>query len=150
MPDLSFLASFASHPVTLSILTVGAIVIIFMVKVFPHMQELKTAIVHSDEDLKSLLTKVIASDEKQAAQIEELKLNVRNNVLDTLRLTIYTEHIAIEDRLVAARRYFILGGNGKVAEYVTVLARGYQDHWKAILAMSKPDEKAKLEEIIKL
>jgi hypothetical protein len=120
-----------------------------MVKVFPQMQVLKDIISHSDQDLKDLLAKVMASDEKQGAQIAEMSLNVRNNVLDTLRITIYTAHIAIEDRLVAARRYFILGGNGKVALYVKSLITSYPDHWKAILAMSKPEDRATLEEVLK-
>jgi hypothetical protein len=102
----------------------------------------------SDTDLKKMLNTVIDSDAKQAQQIEDLQLNLRNNVLDVLRITIYAEHIAIEDRLVAARRYFLKGGNGKVATYVKELVKDHPLEWKAIYAMSKEEERKVLYQII--
>jgi hypothetical protein len=142
MPDLSFLASFANHPITLAILTVGAMVGIFLWKVAPTLSS-------TDKTLKNLVDKVVASDEKQTTQIAEIKTNLRNNVLDVLRITVYNESIAIEDRLVSARRYFLLGGNGKVARYVKGLIGTYDAEWRTILAICTADERTKLEEILK-
>lgn len=164
MPDLSFLTEYAGHPVTLSILTIGAIIIIFMVKVFPHMKELMTAVRSSDKDLKDILAKVIASDAAQNELIraiqtdlhdlktgqEALRKDVNNNVLDILRITIYNEKVPIEDRLVAARRYFLLGGNGKVALYVKGLIVPYAKEWAVVLAMSTDDEKTKITHILEV
>jgi hypothetical protein len=128
----------------MSILTVGAIVIIFLVKVFPHMTKLSTSIAKSDDDLKALLAKVISSDEQQSIAIADLRTANRNVALDILRLTVYNEAVPIEDRFVAARRYFIMGGNGKVAHFIKPLTETNQAAWAAIVAMSSEDEKKTL------
>jgi hypothetical protein len=133
-----------------------------MVKVLPHMKELMDAIKHSDSDLKDILTRVIASDAAQNELIKAIqadltgiktdiagvKNDIKNNVLDVLRITIYNSDVPIEDRLVAARRYFLLGGNGKVAAYVKVLINSYGKEWSVVLAMSSEDEKAKINSIL--
>jgi hypothetical protein len=147
-----------------------------MVKVFPHMKELMDAVSHSDKDLKEILAKVVASDTAQndlimsiqgslgtikddlnsvktdvtglKTGLDGVKLSVHNNVLDILRITVYNDKVPIEDRLVAARRYFLLGGNGKVALYVKGLILTYDKEWSVVIAMSKDEEKAKINSIL--
>jgi hypothetical protein len=144
MPDLSFLSDFAQHPLTLSILTIATIVIVFMVKVLPHMKELGLSVHKDNSETQALLKRLIESDEHQSVIISNLQSNQKNSMLDILRLTVYSTNIPIEDRLVAARRYFLLGGNGKVAHIVKPLTVQYGSEWNAILAMSTPEEKALL------
>jgi hypothetical protein len=148
IPDLTFLGTYAGHPVTLSILTIGAIIIIIVWKIAPHMKELMEAVKGSNKDLKTLLEKVIASDEKQSKMITDLQSGMRNNTLDILRITIYNSEVPIEDRLVAARRYFILGGNGKVAHFVKPLIAQYTSEWSVVIAISTEDERLKIKAIL--
>jgi hypothetical protein len=70
------------------------------------------------------------------------------NTLDVLRITVYNESINIEDRLVAAKRYFVRGGNGKVASFVKRLTAEHISAWRTILAMVSADERKQLEKII--
>jgi DNA integrity scanning protein DisA with diadenylate cyclase activity len=148
MPDLSFLAAFAQHPATLLILTIGAVLAITVWRITPFLKDLGVRIDKSDADLKDKLDNIIESDKIQTADIADLKINMCNNVKDVLRITIYNESVAIEDRLVSARRYLLLGGNGKTSKYVKELIVKYPSEWRAILAMSKDEDKARLTKII--
>jgi hypothetical protein len=134
MTDLSFIAAFANNPITLAILLIGATVIVFIVKGQPFIKGMFGGI-------NEKIDAIIESDKTQSVIIDEIKENVRHNYTDLLRITIYNTAIDIEDRLVAAKRYFVRGGNGKVAEYVSTLVAEHPDVWKVILAMSSEDDK---------
>jgi hypothetical protein len=136
MPDTSFIAAFAEHPITLSILTVGAIIVIFIWKIAPYFKDL----ISLNKNTEAKMDAIIDSDKEQSAVIAEIKENITLNTRDILRITIYNENVATEDRLVAAKRYFLKGGNGKVASYAHKLIDAHEDMWKVILATSKPEE----------
>jgi hypothetical protein len=149
MIDTNFIAAFANNPLTLTILVIAAIVIIFIWKVSPffkdlleHMESGNSNLTTSVQTVTDKVDKLITSDTEQAEHL-------RINTLDVLRLTVYNEGIDPEDRLVAAKRYFVRGGNGKVASYVKRLIAKYPAEWKTILAIVSIDEKTKLEQIIR-
>jgi hypothetical protein len=129
MPDLSFVSAFANNPITLAILMIGATVIVMVWKGNPFLK-----------GINSKIDTLCASDTQQTADIKDMKDTVKCNTLDVLRMTVYNEGIDIEDRLVAARRYFVRGGNGKVARYVQDLASANPSAWHAIRACTKPEE----------
>jgi hypothetical protein len=151
MPELSFLTAFADNPLTLSIVTIGGIIVVFIWKVGPMLKDIVGKLEDGNKEHNVLSTKIeqiITSDKEQSSKIEDLKLHVRNNILDTLRLTVYDTKIDIQDRLVAARRYFLLDGNGKVAAHVNVLIKENPEIWKTVLLMSKDSEREKLISIL--
>jgi hypothetical protein len=141
--NLDFVAAFANNPITLAILVVGAAVVVFITKGAPLLKELSAGNDHLSEKMDTLL----ASDKEQTAAISDIQVGVKNNTLDILRITIYNESLDIEDRLVAARRYVISGGNGKVAPYIAGLAKANPDIWRTIVAMSSNEERKALEDL---
>jgi hypothetical protein len=149
MIDTNFIAAFANNPLTLTILVVAAIVIIFIWKVSPFFKDLLEHIelgnTNTQVNMQAITTKVDTLITSDAAQAE----SIRCNTLDILRITVYNSGIAIEDRLVAAKRYFMQGGNGKVASYIKQLIADHAHEWKVVLAMVSEQERAKLEKIIK-
>jgi hypothetical protein len=153
MPDVGFLTAFADNPLTLAILTVGAIVVVFIWKVSPMFKDIVSKLEDSNvghDAINCKIEQIIESDKVQSSKIEDLRLHVRNNILDTLRLTIYNTEIDVQDRLVAARRYFLLDGNGKVAMHVNELIKENPEIWKTVMLMSKEEERIKLEAILKM
>jgi hypothetical protein len=149
MPDMSFIAAFANNPLTLSILLIAAITIVVIWKISPFFKDILERMGKGNDlindNIKIIDTKVNTLVESDAMQAEHIRLNT----LDVLRITVYNENIDAEDRLIAAKRYFIRGGNGKVASYVKRLIAKYPTEWKTILAIVSVDEKTKLEQIIK-
>jgi hypothetical protein len=148
VPDTNFLTAFADHPITLIILMIGFTVLLFVWKVSPFMKDIVTQLGDKNTGIASKLDTVIERDKAQEAALADIKENVRKNTLDILRITIYNEKVDIEDRLVAARRYFLLGGNGKVAQFVLGLIAENKAVWNAVLAMSKPEEKTVLRQAL--
>jgi hypothetical protein len=140
LPDTNFIAAFANNPLTLSILLIGATVIVFIVKGQPFLKNVFGG-------LNEKIDKLIESDTAQSAAIKDVQENVRHNTRDILRMTIYNETVDIEDRLVAARRYILRGGNGKARPYIKQLALEHPDVWRAIVTMSTDEEKALLEAV---
>jgi hypothetical protein len=143
--DPSFLSAFADKPVTLAILMTALVVIFFIWKGKPFFDDIKKG----NTSLDAKIDGIIANDAKQTAAIAEIKEHIRTTNLDVLRMTIYNESVDMEDRLVAARRYFIRGGNGKVAAYATELVKENAGIWHVVLAMSKPEEVALLPEALR-
>lgn len=148
MPNTDFIAAFADHPLTLLILMIATIIVVFIWKVSPYFKDLLAHVDKGNAELTSKVNALVVSDTEQAKTLNEFSEHIRVNTLDTLRITVYNDGIDPEDRLVAARRYFIRGGNGKVAKYVQALIKEYPNSWKAILAMSKPDEVKLLEKAL--
>jgi hypothetical protein len=148
MPDTNFIAAFANNPLTLTILMIAVVVVVFIWKVSPYFKDLLTRVDKGNQNLADKMVHLMDSDTEQTKSLNELSEHVRVNTLDTLRITIYNMEIDPEDRLVAARRYFLRGGNGRVAPYVKGLTGQYPNSWKAILAMSKPEERVKLEKAL--
>jgi hypothetical protein len=133
--NLDFLSAFANNPITLAILVIGGAVFAFIWKGQPFIKDLFG-------DLHMKIDQIMQNDKMQSKAIGEMRMSIRYNSLDILRITIYNEKVDIEDRLVAAKRYFVQGGNGKVLEYVIPLTKDNPVIWKTILAMLKPDEQA--------
>lgn len=148
MVDTNFIAAFANNPLTLSILMIAAIIVVVIWKVSPFFKDILEKMDSGNKDLADRITTVIASDAEQAKTINDMSEHIRLNTLDVLRITVYNESVDPEDRLVAAKRYFVRGGNGKVASYVKRLIDQYPEQWKTILAMVTLDERAQLEKII--
>lgn len=148
MPDTNFIAAFANNPITLTILMITVIIVIAIWKIGPYAKDIIEHIDNGNSALDSKVTDLLLSDGKQTQQITEIGEHVRLNTLDVLRITVYNEGVDPEDRLVAAKRYFIRGGNGKVAEYVKTLIAQYPHSWKTILAMVSAEERQKLVDIV--
>jgi hypothetical protein len=148
MPDTGFIAAFANNPLTLTILMIATIIVVFIWKVSPFFKELADKVKTGNETLTSKVDTLMNSDAQQVKDIGEMKLHLRNTTLDVLRITIYNEGVDIEDRLVSARRYFLQGGNGKVATFVRTLTEQNPSVWKAILAMSTDEERATIEKVL--
>jgi hypothetical protein len=148
MPDLSFLAAFADHPITLVILCIAALVGLTLWKVAPYLKDMVKHVDTANVALTAKIDALIQSDAAQEAAISGLSEHVRLNTLDMLRLTVYNGAVDIEDRLVAARRYFLRGGNGKTAAYVRELVAQNPAAWKTILAMSSEEERTTLEGVV--
>jgi hypothetical protein len=127
---------------------IGFSVIMFVWKVSPFMKDIVTQLGDKKTGIASKLDTVIETDKVQEAALADIKTNIRKNTLDILRITIYNEKVDVEDRLVAARRYFLGGGNGKVSKFVKVLISENQPIWNAVLAMSKPEEKEVLNQAL--
>jgi hypothetical protein len=144
MVDTNFIAAFANNPITLTILIIGAIILVTIWKVSPFFKNLLEKMDTGNETVQTQLNKVIESDEQQSKDIQDIKQHLRFNTLDILRMTIYNEQVDIKDRLVAAKRYFMRDGNGKVATYVRNLVTQNQVVWDTILAMCTPDDQLKL------
>jgi hypothetical protein len=140
--NLDFVAAFANNPITLAILVVGAAVVVFITKGAPLLKEFRAG----NDAIVDKIDGIIASDAAQTKDIAEIKEHIRTTNLDVLRMTIYNESVDMEDRLVAARRYFIRNGNGKTAAYVAELVKDNPGIWRVVLAMSKPEEVALLPE----
>jgi hypothetical protein len=144
MVDTNFIAAFANNPITLTILIIGTIIVVIIWKVSPFFKDLLEKMDTGNETVQDQLKKVIESDEQQSKDIQDIKQHVRFNTLDILRMTIYNEQVDLKDRLVAAKRYFMRDGNGKVATYVSNLIAQNPVIWDTILAMCTPDDQAKL------
>jgi hypothetical protein len=152
LPDTNFIAAFANNPLTLSILMIAVIIVVFIWKISPFCKDLLERVTQSNDSAENMRLRIeclLKSDAEQSNAIKEISEHMRCNTLDVLRITIYNEAIDIEDRLVAARRYFIKGGNGKVAVYVQGLVKNNPSIWRTILSMTKDDEKALLPEDLK-
>jgi hypothetical protein len=134
--NLDFVAAFANNPITLAILVVGASVVVFITKGAPLLKEFRAG----NDAIVEKVDALAQSDKEQTKAIADICDTMKCNTLDVLRMTVYNESIDIEDRLVAARRYFVRGGNGKVARYVQDLASANPSAWHAIRACTKPEE----------
>jgi hypothetical protein len=122
-PDLSFLAAFANNPITLAMLLVAGIVVFYLWKVGPN-------IVKPIRDLNTKVDNIILHDE-----LQDVKIN--NNMKDCLRFTIYSPDVAIEDRLVAYKRYVEIGGNGKTSEWAKEnLIKDNEAIWDVVCKLS--------------
>jgi hypothetical protein len=143
--NLDFLSAFANNPITLAILVIGAAVVVFITKGAPLLKEFRGA----NDSINEKVDTIIENDKRQNKDITEMKDHLRTNNLDVLRMTIYNEGIDIEDRLVAAKRYFVRGGNGKVAEYVHSLVEQHPSVWKIVLATTSQDKIALLPESLR-
>jgi DNA integrity scanning protein DisA with diadenylate cyclase activity len=116
---------------------VGAAIVVFIWKGQPLVKDFFAR----NDGLNDKIDRLLKSDEQQTASISLIQEHTKYNTLDILRITVYNEAIDIEDRLVAARRYFILGGNGKVATYVSKLVKENPSIWRTLLSITKEDEK---------
>jgi hypothetical protein len=148
VPDTSFIAAFANNPLTLSILMIAAIVIIIIWKISPFFKTLIDRMDTNNKDIGSSIEVINKKVDGLVTSDAEQAEHIRLNTLDVLRITVYNESVDVEDRLVAAKRYFIRGGNGKVAAYVKQLAQTHAREWKTILAMVSAEERAQLEKIL--
>jgi hypothetical protein len=148
MIDTSFIAAFANNPLTLTILMLAGIVGLFIWKVSPYFKDLLSRVDKGNSFLSEKVDNLLKSDSTQSEMITAISDHVRCNTLDVLRITIYNESVDIEDRLVAARRYFIRGGNGKVAGFVRTLIDQNTGIWRAIIAMSSDADKELLEKAL--
>jgi hypothetical protein len=137
MPDTNFIAAFANNPITLAILMIAIVVVVFIWKGQPLVKDFFAR----NDGLNAKIDRLLKSDEQQTASINRIQEHTKYNTLDILRITIYNDAIDIEDRLVAARRYFILGGNGKVATFVRGLVKENPSIWRTLLSITKEDEK---------
>jgi hypothetical protein len=117
MPDTQFLSAFAEHPLTLTILMIGAITGLFIWKVAPSLRVLKP--------LNDKVDTIIEHDKRQDAAIN-------NMGKDTLRLNVYNENFEIEDRLVSFKRYKEIGGNGATERYAQKLIDENSEIWRLV------------------
>jgi hypothetical protein len=148
VPDTSFIAAFANNPLTLSILMVAAIVIITIWKISPFFKTLIDRMDTNNKDIGGSIEVINKKVDGLVTSDAEQAEHIRLNTLDVLRITVYNESVDVEDRLVAAKRYFMRGGNGKVASYVKQLSKDHPREWKTILAMVSAEERAQLEKIL--
>jgi hypothetical protein len=75
-------------------------------------------------------------------------MNIKYNTLDILRVTLYNTNIHIGDRLIAIKRYLVLGGNGKVAQYAKKLIAENQSDWDMVMRFTADEDKAKVQEAL--
>jgi hypothetical protein len=143
MPDLSFIGAFASNPLTLSMILIAGVTIFLIWKGQPILKDLFDRVGLSNNKLDEL----IESDKVQTADIAEIKDNMRHNYLDLLRLTIYDSDLDIEDRLVAAKRYLVRGGNGKTLPLIKKLAADNPAVWNTIYTMASAEHRVLLEQV---
>jgi hypothetical protein len=136
MTDLNFVAAFADNPITLAILVVGATAIVLILKGGPIIKEFRDG----NNLICEKIDTIVESDKKQTEAIDDIREHLKMNNLDVLRMTIYNDGVDIEDRLVAAKRYFVRGGNGKVADYVKLLVEQHPSVWKIVLATTSKDK----------
>jgi hypothetical protein len=150
VPDTNFIAAFANNPLTLSILIIGVVLGLTIWKISPFFKDLISRIDTGNKDVREQLEKIVLSDNQQVEDIKDIKEHVRLNTLDILRMTIYNEQVDIKDRLVAAKRYFMRNGNGKVAAYVKILVDQNHIIWDTILATMDPKDVAIIEHALEI
>jgi hypothetical protein len=140
MPDLSFLSAFVHNPVSLVILMVGGIIIVFIWKGLPYLKYLKLDMFDKLNIINQKIVDITATINsiKEVNDKQEVKLD--NIIKDTLRLTIYQDNLSISERLLAARRYFIAGGNGPTRKYIEEnLIKGNEELWNSIQRLEFAD-----------
>jgi hypothetical protein len=151
LPDTNFIAAYADHPLTLAILMITIVIVVYIWKIGPFYKDIIAKLRSGNQTTNEVSVRIDAllkSDEEQTKAIYEIKDQVKHNNLDLLRLNIYNENLDIEDRLVTASRYFIQGGNGKVAEYTKSLIAEHPHVWRTIVAMVSKPEKEKLKTVL--
>jgi hypothetical protein len=144
MDDLSWVSAFANNPVTMTILTVGAIAVIFMWKVAPLLKDMHL----TNHAVNDKIDKIAASDKEQHTKLCELTDAVTYNARDILRLGVYNTSAGVEEQLIAAKRYLLVGGNGKTKVYVNALIEKNRSEWNMLVAMSSDEERNKLKDIL--
>lgn len=64
--------------------------------------------------IRKWLKKILNESKAIRTDIDKLREHTRENYMSTLRLTIMSEEIPLEERLEAGEKYVQLGGNGPV------------------------------------
>jgi hypothetical protein len=140
MPDLSFLSEFVHTPVSLVILMVGGIIIVFIWKGLPYLKYIKLDMFDKLDSINKKIVDTTATINsiKEVNDKQEVKLD--NIIKDTLRIIIYQDTLSISERLLAARRYLEIGGNGPTQKYVEEnLIKGNEELWNSIQRLEFAD-----------
>lgn len=72
------------------------------------------------------IKKLIKPIRDELKTIDELKRHTEENYLNILRLTVTSEEVPIEERLIAGDKYIQAGGNGAVKAYYHKLQEDYE------------------------
>jgi hypothetical protein len=118
MPDLSWLAAFAEHPLTLIIVMTSGLLGLWLWKIGPTFK-LGVASIKDEVAKNTSKIDVISS------QIEEIKAHdtaqdaqIRNIHLTTLKKGIFDARLPLSERMGDAARYLKYGGNGPTKKYI--------------------------------
>jgi hypothetical protein len=124
--DLNWLQAYAGNPATLSILMLTIIIIVFIWKGLPYLKDFKDKNKNQLEDITNKINENKKLEEK-------LLIKLDNLAKDTLRNTIYSEKLSVPERLLAARRYFDVRGNGETEKFVKEeLINDNEEVWQLI------------------
>jgi hypothetical protein len=124
--DLSWLSAFANNPITLAILMIAVVIIFFIWKGLPFVKEIKLNAFGKIENIENNILEIKEENKKQGTAI-------CNVTKDTLRMTIYQNELDITERLIAAKRYLSIGGNGQTQKYIEeILIKENEALWNSL------------------
>jgi hypothetical protein len=132
--DTSFLAAFANQPVSLIILGIVSIIGLWIWKGMPKV------LLKSNDDIRSNIKSIqtdVTSMKKDIAHLKQSDKNQTSAIvgltLDGLKAFVKNETIPLSERYFACFRYFDLGGNGAIKDFIdTELSKRDQKLYESI------------------
>ena len=137
MPDFSVLKHFAEQPLELTILVIGVLAVVFMIKVFPSLKENRKASTDRGH-VMTAITKINESLTGMTAIIESMKADIASNTdkinnlgKDVQKGLMVEEELPVIDRLAAGDRYINeYHGNGTMGKYFRELMEKNAEEWE--------------------